>query len=266
MTRFHRSGHWRTNQSGTRSWVSGHTVDRDAWSHPGGGNLLGGLALGTDLFGAQSRKLSSRSDGTVPSFTVPNARCPECGALVFFYQNVAGSRVFFDDLGPPWPKHPCTDMPAQPQAPRKASTAGDEAIGKSASPGLLDRDLFSILLEPDERPAETDYGQPLTKDGWERCVVKKKTIRNNFRTDTSRLFYVVRSSAAPEDKPVRFSTPLLIPHPYVGDTVYLKDDMLSFFDFETFEPRNVEIERKRIKIGRTAQRRSKKRQAKRKNR
>jgi len=28
---------------------------------------------------------------------------------VFFYQSPHGSRVFFDDLGPPWPKHPCTD-------------------------------------------------------------------------------------------------------------------------------------------------------------
>ena len=39
----------------------------------------------------------------------PNARCPVCNAPVFFYANAAGSRVYFDDLGPPWPKHPCTD-------------------------------------------------------------------------------------------------------------------------------------------------------------
>lgn len=39
----------------------------------------------------------------------PNARCPVCDQPVFFYANAAGSRVFFDDLGPPWPKHPCTD-------------------------------------------------------------------------------------------------------------------------------------------------------------
>lgn len=41
----------------------------------------------------------------------PNARCPCCNAPVFFYANAAGSRVYFDDLGPPWPKHPCTDNP-----------------------------------------------------------------------------------------------------------------------------------------------------------
>lgn len=43
------------------------------------------------------------------SFTVPNARCPVCGAHVFYYQSTSGGRVYFDELGPPWSKHPCTD-------------------------------------------------------------------------------------------------------------------------------------------------------------
>ena len=42
-------------------------------------------------------------------FVDPNATCPVCGKGVFFYANAAGGRVFFDELGPPWPKHPCTD-------------------------------------------------------------------------------------------------------------------------------------------------------------
>lgn len=33
--------------------------------------------------------------------------CPVCGAFVFFHTNGDGDAVFFDDLGPPWPKHPC---------------------------------------------------------------------------------------------------------------------------------------------------------------
>lgn len=43
------------------------------------------------------------------SYTNPNAHCPVCGAQVFFYQSQDGGRVFFDHLGKPWPKHPCTD-------------------------------------------------------------------------------------------------------------------------------------------------------------
>lgn len=45
---------------------------------------------------------------TFDSYTIPNASCPVCGASVFFYQSPTGGRVFFDELGPPWPKHPCT--------------------------------------------------------------------------------------------------------------------------------------------------------------
>lgn len=43
------------------------------------------------------------------SFVNPNARCPRCGADVFYYQSPDGGRVFFDEMGPPWPKHACTD-------------------------------------------------------------------------------------------------------------------------------------------------------------
>lgn len=39
----------------------------------------------------------------------PNAVCPACGAQVNFYSNEHGSRVYFDEVGPPWPRHPCTD-------------------------------------------------------------------------------------------------------------------------------------------------------------
>lgn len=43
------------------------------------------------------------------SYVVPNASCPVCRAKVFFYQSPDGGRVYFDELGPPWPKHPCTN-------------------------------------------------------------------------------------------------------------------------------------------------------------
>ncbi|EGQ7830892.1 hypothetical protein NZX34_004628 [Vibrio parahaemolyticus] len=43
------------------------------------------------------------------SYVNPSAYCPVCGASVFFYQSPHGGRVFFDSLGKPWEKHPCTD-------------------------------------------------------------------------------------------------------------------------------------------------------------
>lgn len=42
------------------------------------------------------------------SYSNPNAKCPVCGASVFFYRSPDNGRVFFDSPGPPWPKHPCT--------------------------------------------------------------------------------------------------------------------------------------------------------------
>lgn len=59
------------------------------------------------------------------SHTTPNARCPVCDARVFFYRSPEGGAVYFDELGPPWPKHPCTDResPGHP-AGQGASKAG----------------------------------------------------------------------------------------------------------------------------------------------
>lgn len=52
---------------------------------------------------------------TYESYVIPNASCPVCREPVFFYQSENGGRVFFDDLGPPWPKHRCTDSSSYPK-------------------------------------------------------------------------------------------------------------------------------------------------------
>lgn len=43
------------------------------------------------------------------SYLYPNAKCPNCYKPVYFLKLSNGGRVFFDEIGPPWPKHPCTD-------------------------------------------------------------------------------------------------------------------------------------------------------------
>lgn len=91
----YRSGFWRTSIYGVTHWVEGHWVDRADWSS----------SQQTPQASA-ARSLDVRHG---ESYTNPNASCPVCGAAVFFYQSPYGGRVFFDELGPPWPKHPCTD-------------------------------------------------------------------------------------------------------------------------------------------------------------
>ena len=51
---------------------------------------------------------------TIRSFVTPNAKCPVCGQAVWFYRSPYDGKVFFDEIGPPWPKHPCTDNEVTP--------------------------------------------------------------------------------------------------------------------------------------------------------
>lgn len=124
----------------------------NAWGHPPGctcgwggeghaGKSPGGCgraatvalrrqALNPPADAAQYRYQAPRSR---ESYCVPNARCPVCGALVFFYQASDGGRVFFDQLGPPWPKHPCTDnSPFRPSA--RADSPRPSETGKPHTP------------------------------------------------------------------------------------------------------------------------------------
>lgn len=83
MTTFWRSEHYRNG-----SFVEGHWVTRDDWGRFDSSHYN----IGQTRFA---------------SFTTPNATCPVCGESVFYYENSYGSKVWFDELGPPWPIHGC---------------------------------------------------------------------------------------------------------------------------------------------------------------
>lgn len=121
--------------------------------------------------GYTSQKPASASGWfrSAEAFTDPNALCPVCGASVFYYQNRSGSRVFFDDLGWPWPKHPCTDNPAAQtgkiKRPSKKGQRGKAVPANQAN-------LYDLI----------DYGE---SDGtfW----VKFRNIANQLMTLTLRM-------------------------------------------------------------------------------
>lgn len=115
---------------------------------------------------------------TYESYVNPNARCPVCGAAVYFYQSPYGGRVFFDELGPPWPKHPCTDHPQVRQEP--STSAGRSRIltihnGASADGVLHVED--KAQADQDSRPAEARRPPPWAKDGWMPFVVERVVPR-----------------------------------------------------------------------------------------
>ncbi|MBP2238680.1 hypothetical protein J2Z31_005221 [Sinorhizobium kostiense] len=62
----------------------------------------------SSLQGNQASSKPAAFETTV-SYVNPNAECPVCHERVYYYQSPFGGRVFFDDLGWPWPKHSCTD-------------------------------------------------------------------------------------------------------------------------------------------------------------
>lgn len=99
----------------------------NAWNHPldcncgWGGDTGGGGHSGVYGKRIADGRIWSGHGLTYESFTIPNASCPVCGDPVFFYQSPHGGRVFFDELGPPWQKHPCTDNSASRTARRSGT-------------------------------------------------------------------------------------------------------------------------------------------------
>lgn len=98
MTQFWREGHWRTSPRGDTHWVDGHYVVRDDWNTSSAVRL----ARNSWLSGLTWSR-AYLEEGT------PNAKCPKCRAPVWFYRNPNGGCAYFDELGKPWPKHPCMD-------------------------------------------------------------------------------------------------------------------------------------------------------------
>lgn len=99
----------------------------NAWNHPPDCDcgFGGGTRIGTGWPLPSVSRVQSwpyRDD----DFCRPTA-CPVCGASVFFVRHNGGS-VWFDELGPPWPKHGCFDDEPPAQRLRGTLTTGPESI------------------------------------------------------------------------------------------------------------------------------------------
>lgn len=235
MSRFWREGHYRTSRWGDVHWVEGHWVDRSDWSRWSYAPPPPPPAPAT----RQSVTTFTTYDGRRANFTIPNATCPVCGARVFFYQNDHGSRVFFDSLGPPWPKHPCTDQ-EQLRLPRAAASLQQPRLKELPD---ATRKLLETILED-----RADQGAPVLEDGWAPFIV----VRRSDRDGTS--FFTVRPLAGADAKRLRVSTAARPDLPTADETVYVRGLQLSFFSFELFEPVEVPITLKVGKISKAGRR------------
>ncbi|MGI0524012.1 hypothetical protein [Rhizobium giardinii] len=187
MSNFRRSGHYRTNSSGTTFWVSSHDVSRDEWYHGGPSG--------------RPREILLSYKGTSYGITYPNARCPICKEYVFFFAAHNGGRVFFDPpLGPPWPKHPCTISETATIA---KTTGAEEGYSAPSQAESLTYEIYPqltgsvIVLEIDgqEKAYSTSYefDQPHIERVW--------PVRNSRGTVTA--LSLLTSEFEPVELPVR---------------------------------------------------------------
>ena len=83
-------------------------------------------------------------------------KCPSCGRSVFFFQCTDNSRVFFDKLGRPWPKHNCMVTYVMPSAVRSVGRGSMTIVGHVT-------DVDKYLQIP---------GLPSGESGWTGVVIE----------------------------------------------------------------------------------------------
>jgi hypothetical protein len=144
--------------------------------------------------------LRSTSDGevfdfpftTYPSYVNPNAQCPVCGATVYFYQSPYGGRVFFDELGPPWPKHPCTDNLVLRHYFSSAEGRARILLAQPVQPDKSDSDTTQPSRAATAKPQVTDVSPShvasWVEAGWMPFVVTKIVSRQTGIEAEGQLF------------------------------------------------------------------------------
>lgn len=161
-------------------------------------------------------------------FVNPNARCPVCFEPVFFYANEFGSRVYFDDLGPPWPKHPCTDNPRL----RNIRHVSTSALITRRSAGLTRDLLISVVISNNKE--KYNENNP-SKTGWDLLIINSinRIGRKNFVSCEHIGKYDGRFMEF-----YCFSDNLLF---NIGDFISKKGDTISFIDKMTLNPADLTI-------------------------
>jgi hypothetical protein len=228
MTRFWRSGFLRTNANGTTYRVAGHMVDRDDWDRQRSDNVATYMYYAERLSSARAR------NGATTQYINPNADCPVCGAPVFFFQNTSGSRVYFDELGPPWPKHPCTDHPIRINGSGGSASVIQPLRRSPVEIEEIQRGVLNAGLNP-----EFDFHLRYKLSRWSVW-----SVCGRFRRSGQTLLVL---DTVENGNPSR----LFMAHPNVpkalkaGSTVYSYRNWLIFFDLEQMIP--VEIEMKKLR-------------------
>lgn len=231
MTTFDRSGFWRTSKNGVKHQVSGTTVNRDDWSRTSYSYTK--TTASRDLFLEQYPEFKSTRCHSA-CFVNPNARCPVCGAIVFYYQNERGCRVFFDELGPPWPKHPCTDSRSATYSPNTSWPDEDFEIRQSAAIAEI-----AQWHESSGFNAEVEFAQKYGAAPWPLATIVKRLKSGKH------VFLILKLVQQGRAKKVYVSCKPLPRCCREGFTVAIRKNKLSFFNTAAMAPMEFTIKRYR---------------------
>jgi hypothetical protein len=221
MTIFHRRSYTRYSKYGIPHTVRGSLVERNDWSR----SVLQSESW-RDYHRRQLHNVGAGSNFAA-TFVNPNARCPVCGAQVFYYQNEWGSRVFFDDLGKPWPKHPCTDNPRFTR-PSAARTNTEEPKARS----LQDADAISSWLGPAEVDPEGSFKSRFGLRPWTPYVLQRKV-------GTSNGCLIVLAPLRPRCHPIFVALPRAPRGLREDAVVFHHRGIVSYFDLRSMTDKEV---------------------------
>lgn len=158
-------------------------------------------------------------------YVVPNAACPVCGQAVYFYANDHGSRVYFDELGPPWPKHGCTDR--RLMAPKMPNAPGVPVCRSKA-------DVRDILETA--RVADMHFGSRKSKRRKQKWILH---LAVEVKRSGSRTTVLAESISDGQNSKIEFSLLSRSTVIEAGDFVSKKGDSYSFLRKDTLE--SIEI-------------------------
>lgn len=189
----------------------------NAWNHSqdcrcgwGGDGHAGRRTLFSSLVQSQVRFKTYRE--LLVGFTSPNAHCPVCSNPVFFYVSPFGGRVFFDELGPPWPKHPCTDRGRPVQLVHASNTSNN------VQPEFV-IDGWQPFLCQDIRAVKTD-----------QSIFKLVGLLGNAKET-----FFVRKAGLSEGVPflIRSEDGILLMSTIIDNSGEIKTDTFRIFRFES---------------------------------
>lgn len=166
-------------------------------------------------------KNSARS--SAGCFVNPNAKCPVCHAAVFFYSNQHGSKVYFDELGPPWSKHPCTDNPKNKSIAAPNSLIPPTRRARGITMELLDASYRAGLSVSSKlgRRAIGDWQLMIVVEADRTGSVTRVVAEYLNSDDQERMVFTCQSDA---------------PVFEVGDFLSSHATQISFLDRETLRP------------------------------